>query len=127
MWHFSTGYPLEFGFGEGITSHVPKWRISSRSSRAGRVILESLPRSLSVGSYAKLPRTRRVPVRSRPPCRPVPTRPHSPVKAAAPFPLVEVDRAACAPRDRADMYVVIDVPAVRAFGIAAAAEGEHDP
>jgi hypothetical protein len=48
------------------------------------------------------------------------------IHAGAPFPLVFIDRAAGAARDRADTDVgVIDAPAVFAIGIAAAGEGEH--
>jgi hypothetical protein len=48
------------------------------------------------------------------------------IETARPFPLVDVDRAAGADRDRADMDVPdIDVPAVRALGISAAGELGH--
>jgi hypothetical protein len=44
------------------------------------------------------------------------SRPTSRIKAATPFPLVDIDRAAGAARDRADMDIaVIDVPAVGTF------------
>jgi hypothetical protein len=53
---------------------------------------------------------------------------HARIETAAPFPLLDVDRAARSASDRADMGVtVVDVPAVRALGIAAAGEGGHDP
>jgi hypothetical protein len=53
---------------------------------------------------------------------------HAWIEAAAPSPLVDVDGAAGASRDRADMDIaVIDVPAVRALGIAAAGKGGHKP
>jgi hypothetical protein len=48
------------------------------------------------------------------------------VEAATPFPLVDVNRAAGAARNRSDMHIaVIDVPAILAFGITAAGEGGH--
>jgi hypothetical protein len=48
------------------------------------------------------------------------------VEAEDSAPLIDVDRSAGADRDRADMDVaVIEVPAVRALGIAAASEGGH--
>jgi hypothetical protein len=48
------------------------------------------------------------------------------IEAATPLPLIDVDRAAGAARDRADMHVaVIDVPAAGAFGISAAGKGGY--
>jgi hypothetical protein len=59
---------------------------------------------------------------------PVPLRFHAGIEAAFPFPLIDVRRAAHAPRDRTDMDIaVIGVPAVLAFGIAVAGEGGHRP
>jgi hypothetical protein len=53
---------------------------------------------------------------------------HAGIEAAAPLPLVDVDRAACAARDRSDLDVtVIDARAVGAFGIAAASKPGHAP
>ena len=50
------------------------------------------------------------------------------VETATPFISVDVDRAARAPRDRADMdFAVIDVPTVLVFGVATAGEGGHGP
>jgi hypothetical protein len=50
------------------------------------------------------------------------------IETAPPFPLVDVDRAARTPGDRADMNIAkIDVPAVGALGIAAAGQGRHEP
>jgi hypothetical protein len=51
---------------------------------------------------------------------------HARIETAAPFPLLDVDRAARSASDRADMGVtVVDVPAVRALGIAARAGMAH--
>src|ERR1700733_11690709 len=60
-------------------------------------------------------------------CARRPSPAHARVETAAPFPLVDVDRTAGAPRDRADAGVAIkDAPAVLAFGVAAAGgEGGH--
>jgi hypothetical protein len=53
---------------------------------------------------------------------------HAGIEAAAPFPLVGVDRATRAARDGANFDVAaIDVPAVWAFGIGAASESEPAP
>jgi hypothetical protein len=50
------------------------------------------------------------------------------VETASPFPLINVDGAAGAARDCADMDIaIIDVPAVGALGIAAAGQGRHEP
>ena len=50
------------------------------------------------------------------------------IEAASPAPRIFIVPDAGAVRDRADMDVaVIDVPAVLAFGIAAASEGGHTP
>jgi hypothetical protein len=53
--------------------------------------------------------------------------PASPISMpTGPFPLVDIGRAAHAPRNRANVDVAIeDVPAVFAFGISAAGEGGH--
>jgi hypothetical protein len=48
------------------------------------------------------------------------------VKAAPPAPLIDVNRAPDAPRDRADVNIAeIDVPAVLAFGVSAAGKFGH--
>jgi hypothetical protein len=49
---------------------------------------------------------------------------HARIETAAPLPLLDVDRATCPARNRADLHFV---PTIRAFGIAAAGEGRHDP
>jgi hypothetical protein len=50
------------------------------------------------------------------------------VKTALPAPLIDIDGDAGAGGDRPHLYVAkIDVPAVGAFGMAAAAEGGHGP
>src|ERR1700677_4033393 len=50
------------------------------------------------------------------------------IEAATPFPLIDVDRAAGAAGDRADMDIaVIDVPAIGTLGVAAAGEFGHGP
>jgi hypothetical protein len=48
------------------------------------------------------------------------------VEAALPAPLVNIDRHAGAERDRTDLHIaIVDVPAIRTFGGAAAGEGGH--
>ena len=47
------------------------------------------------------------------------------IEAAGPAPCNFVARNADAPCDRADLHIAIDVPAVRAFGVAATGEGVH--
>jgi hypothetical protein len=89
----------------------------------GSVGQEHLPRFLEIGARLVECRGRPVPVLARVTAR---------IKAACPFPRIGIVRIAGATRDGADVncikgaVAIVDVPAVGAFGVAAAGEGGHD-
>jgi hypothetical protein len=120
---------MEFGFCEGIRS--PRARIAyfravqSRWSRHSSKLA-----SLKVGRISRQVASKpaRAPSKSTAVPFRIVARLHTWIEPATPFPLFDVDRAAGAARDRADLDVtIVDVPAILALRVASAGEGGHRP